>query len=303
MANGSRTSIWGIAEATYGTTPATPSMSRLRFTGADLGIDKDTLSSKEIRSDRQVTDFRMGQNKAGGSLSAEIMDDTFLDSIIEAVMCGTWTADVLKNGTTRRSFSFLEYFEDLGAGNTPYHLHKGVEFGSMEVKLQPNGLATIDFDTISQSVTVGAAAPTDAVLGTASTSTAMDSFTGVITEGGSGVAVVTELSFKVDNEIDRKFVIGSRDTLRPSMGSSVVTGSITAYFDDKTLLNKFLDETVSSLAVSVTDGTNTRGFEFPKIRYTGGRPTVKDDGPLTVTLPWQAVYDSVLGASMKITRS
>jgi hypothetical protein len=306
MSNGSRVSAYAIAEATYGTTPATPSMARLRMTGIDLGTDKDTLSSKELRSDRQVTDFRMGQNKVGGTISAELVDDALLDALLEATLCGTWTADVLKNGTTRRSFSILEYFEDLGAGNKPYHLFTGVEFASLEVKLQPNGLATIDFDTIGKTATRSETAPTGATLAEASTTSAMDSFTGSLTEGGSGNIIVTEVSFKVDNGMDRQFVIGSRDTIRPSIGMSNVSGSLTAHFDSAALLDKFLDETLSSLAVAITDNAgvpNTRTFTFPSIRYTGGRVPVKDDGPLIVTLPWQAVYNDSLGAAMSVART
>lgn len=303
MADGSRHAAYYVKETVYGTVPTNPTMAKIRHTGCTLGIDKDTLSSAELRDDRNISDFRMGQNKAGGSIDMEALNDVGFEDFLAAVLCSDWATNVLKNGTTRQSFAVLRYFGDLAAGNKPYHISTGVEFASVDVKITANALVTAKFDTIAQSYTAGEAAPTGSTLSAATTTTPMDAFTGAITEGGSSIAVVTEVSFKIDNNMDRRFVIGSRNTIRPSVGRCNVTGSLTAYFESIVMLDKFLSEADSSLSVQLTAGTDTLTALFPKIRYTGGKPDVSGEGPITLTMPFQAVYDSSTGAAIQFTRS
>jgi hypothetical protein len=71
-----------------------------------------------------------------------------------------------------------------------------------------------------------------------------------------------------------------------------VTGNITAYFDNDTLLNKFLNETESSLLMSVTDAAgNTFGAYLPKVKYTGGQPDISNEANSTLAMPFQALQD------------
>ena len=93
MANGSRHDAYLIAEATYGTTPATPTFLKVRHTGTNVAANKDTLESEELRSDRQTVDFRYGQNKNGGTIDVEIAADAALDVLLEQLMGGAWTAN------------------------------------------------------------------------------------------------------------------------------------------------------------------------------------------------------------------
>lgn len=303
MANGSRHSMYYIVEATYGTTPNTPSMTKLRHTATTLGLQKDTLSSNELRSDRNVTDFRMGQNKIGGKIDLEVINSADFEDLLEACLCGTWSTNVLKNGTTRRSFSLLKYYEDLGAGNTPYHLFTGLEVASVNVKIPTNGIATASFDFIGQGLALSESAPSGATLGSASVTQPMDSFTGTVEEGGASIAVITSMNFTIDNGLDRRFVLGSRNTIRPDMGKCMVSGELECFFESKTLLDKFINDTNSSIKVTLVEGTSTLMFEFNEVKYTGGYPEVPDDKALILKMPFQAVYDAVDTATIKVTRS
>lgn len=303
MANGSRHAAWYIKEVAYGTTPATPSMTALRHNKFDLGVDKDTLSSAEIRADRNIADFRMGQNKAGGSFEMYSLNDAGLEDFLAAALGSDWATNVLKNGTTRTSFSILRNFGDLGAGNTPYHLFDGCEIASFDLKVGTNSLATFGFEVINQGFSTSESAPTGATLGTPSTTAPMDAFTGVVEEGGASIAVVTEFSLKVTNNLDRRFVVGSKETLRPSEGRFVCTGEISAYFESGALYNKFINDTASSLKVALTEGTSTLEIFVPNIKYTGSRLPVNDDGPIMLKMPFQAIYSSADACALRITRS
>jgi hypothetical protein len=65
----------------------------LRRTTCTLELTKDTFQSSEIRSDRQIGDYRHGARRASGSISGEWSPGTYFD-LIEAAMRGTRVAAV-----------------------------------------------------------------------------------------------------------------------------------------------------------------------------------------------------------------
>ena len=131
----------------------------------------------------------------------------------------------------------------------------------------------------------------------------MDTFTGTVQEGGAPIAVITEANIKFDNGMDRRFVIGSRNTLRPSRGRFSASGSITCYYESAAMLDKFLAGTASSLSLQLSNGTESFTLYLPNIKYTGGRVAVKDEGPITLNMPFQAIYDGTTGGAAKVTRN
>mgnify|MGYP005982164861 CR=1 FL=1 len=59
-----------------------------------------------------------------------------------------------------------------------------------------------------------------------------------------------------------------------------------------------------TLVFTLTDGEagNSMKFTIPKIKYTGGQPDVGDEGPITLSMPFQALLDSAAGGALKIER-
>lgn len=310
MANGSRHSMFQVLESSYGVTPATPAWKPIRHNTTNIGLTKNTLQSEELRSDRQIADFRHGTRQVGGEIAVELSYGSF-DDALEALLCGTWAevgvtgsdGDVLKVGTTRRSFSVLRHFEDLGAGQKPYHLFTGVEYNTFKLSVTTEAIVKATFGVVGKDLALAESAPAGSTYAAATTAAGMDSFTGVLTEGGSQIAIVTEIELTLENGVEPRFVIGSKTSIRPSIGRSVATGQITAYFEDATLLEKFINETSSSLEFELGDGTNTYTFSVPKLKYTGGQPDVQGEGPILLTMPFQAVLNASDATQLKITRN
>jgi hypothetical protein len=72
FANSARAALTYVKETTYGTTPASPAMKKLRYTGGDgPQHSKNALISEERRSDRQRPIGRHGMNRVGGSIESE----------------------------------------------------------------------------------------------------------------------------------------------------------------------------------------------------------------------------------------
>ena len=70
----------------------------LRRVSASLALQKDTYQSAEIRSDRQIGDFRHGVRRVVGSVSGELSPNTYAD-LIEAAFRGTRVAALADSNT------------------------------------------------------------------------------------------------------------------------------------------------------------------------------------------------------------
>lgn len=303
MANGSMHALYMIKEVTYGVTPATPAFLAVRHTKCGFGISRDTLVSEELRSDRQVVELRTGQNKVGGNLDIEIAADAQFDELLSGLMGAAWATNVLKAGTTRTSYSMLRHFTDMtGGGDKKFQLHTGMEVNSLDLKVASGKLAQGTFNFMGQSLSASTTAPAGATFGNASTTAPMDSFTGSVTEGGSANGVITELSLKIENSLNQRFVLGSRDTLRPQIGRSVATGQLNVFFETSTLLDKFLADTASSLNFTLQAGTKSYAFNLPNLKYTSGQADVQGEGAIMVSMSFQGVYSSGDSSQLVITR-
>jgi len=81
-------------DSTWGTVPASPTLQNLRFTGESLKQDTDSVASREIRSDRQVTDFIRTGVRANGSINFELSYGTYDDFMRAGLLSAAWTSPV-----------------------------------------------------------------------------------------------------------------------------------------------------------------------------------------------------------------
>jgi hypothetical protein len=164
-------------------------------------------------------------------------------------------------------------------------------------------MVTGSFGVIGSGFTTSGSALGSSTYSAETTTAPFDSFTGSITEGGSAIAVITALELQIDNGMEALYVVGSADTLLPSIGKSSVTGSVTAYFENTTLIDKFISETSSAIQFTLTDAAgNDYIFSLPNIKYNSGNPEVSGPEAITVTLDFVALYNSSDASQIKITR-
>ena len=301
IATGSRHNLAFILESTFNTTPSNPGFTPIRHTGTTLGLSKDAVESEELREDRQIAHFRHGNKSVTGDINFELSYGG-LDALIEATLCGTWsgaTPNVLIAGTTRRSFTVERHHQDIGK----FLRSTGCQFNYMSLSVAPNSMVTGAFGVIGAGFATAASALTNATYSAETTTAPFDSFTGSITEAGGAIATVTALELAIDNGMEALYVVGSADTLLPSIGKSSITGSVTAYFENTALIDKFINETTSSIIFTLTDAAgNDYIFELPKVKYNSGNPEVSGPGAVTVTLDFIALFDSAAKQQMKVTR-
>ena len=301
IANGAQHSLHYVSESTYGTTPTTPSFKPLPHNSTSLGMTKDGIESEKLRGDRQVEDFRHGNKSVAGDIVGELEYEAF-DDILEAVLCGTWATNVLKSGTTRRSFTVERGFNDLA---TPeYHRHTGCEFNTLGLSVSPNSMVQCTFGVVGKDLTANTTKVTGSTYAADSGNQPFDSFTGSINEGGSSIATVTAFELNLENGLEPLFTVGSQTTTRPSIGKSRATGTLTTYFESKSLYEKFLNETSSSIALTLTDlDGNSYLIELGNVKYNSGQPDVGGEGSVTIAMEFVALYDDTDGSNLVITRT
>lgn len=313
MANGSRHTLYAAKETVYGETPANPVLDTVRITGTTLGLSKDSLQSEEIRGDRQIADFRLGNNQVAGDINFELSYGSFDQFLQAALLAPVWAEDTpaagtdqIKVGTTRQSFTFVRHFGDLEAGSKPYYIYRGVEINNIQLSITPTAMITGSFSVVgkSQEVAANLTALGTPVIHPPSTTVPLDSFTGTLLEGGTAIAVITEISLTLENGIEPRFVVGSKNTIKPSVARSNLTGQVTAFFEDSRLVDKFINEEDSSIKFTLPDAEgNLMTFVIPRLKYTGGQPDVDGEGSITLSLPFQALLDSTTGSNFFIQRT
>lgn len=286
-----------IAEVTFGTTPGTPQTQLFEVTNFDGDMTAEQLTDPSIRSDRQTGFSRRGNSGTEGNIEFALCPDNY-DVFLEAVTGGTWTTNVLKIGNTARSFAIEEGFTDIAQFRT----FNGVTFNTLKLDVTPDKLVSGSFGFMGSATAAFVGTSIDT---TPTAITAKDKFFhegGTITEGGSAAAFLTGISFEMTNNIAGNYALGNTGYRSMSLGKVSVTGTVTALFESVTLYNKFKGSTDSAVAFTLAAGAETLNFNFPKVKYTSGKLTRGDSGPVLVELGFEAVYDTSSASSLVITR-
>lgn len=299
FSQGSRSSLSFVTEVTFGTTPA-GDFANLPFSTHTLNLTKDRVAGNDIQADRMPRVDRHGNRQVAGDIVVDLRDGVY-DAFLESAMLGAWSTNVLKVGVTPKFFSIEDYAADIDQAR----LFTGMTVSTMGVSLAPNQMVTTTFGMIGKDMTIGATQKTQTA---AANNAPFDAYSGDIAIGNVGsssaVAIVTGLDFTLNNSFAPTFVIG--DSAAPSLeyGRAEVEGTLTAYFEDAALINRFLNETETELEVSVNDptGTNAYSFLFPRIKINSADVPV--DGPTSriINLSFVALYDATEGSNLVITR-
>ena len=301
FAQGSRSSLSFITEATFGTTPA-GNFTNLPFSTHSLNLTKDRVAGTDIQADRMARVDRHGNRQVGGDIVVDLRDGDF-DSFLESAMLNTWDGitNTLKVGTTPKFFSIEDYAADIDQAR----VFTGMSVSTMAISLAPNQMVTTTFGMVGKDMAISATEKTqDAASGAAP----FDAYSGDISIGNVGgaapVAIVTALDFTLNNSYAPTFVIGDDSAPSLEYGRAEVEGTLTAYFEDASLINRFLNETETEIEVSVNDptGANAYTFQFPRVKINSADVGV--DGPTSrmISMSFVALYDTTEGTNLKITR-
>jgi hypothetical protein len=287
-----------VVESVFGTTPGTPQMNLIDFTGYQATLNAEQLNSNNITAHRQISFSRRGNTGVEGTLTVEMCPDNY-DWALENLFRNTYSTNVLKPGNTLTSYTIEEGFNDIAQ----YQIVTGARINSMSITVSPDSLVIAEFGFMGAGASALSGTPLDA---TPTAVTAKNSFFhegGTFTEGGSTIATLSNISLEITNNMAGNYGLGSTSYRSFSDGKFAVTGEVTAYFESAALYNKFRNSTATSLEFTLVAGAESLKFEMSNLVYTGGNFDTGAEGPVTTTLQFTALYDGTDAASIVITRT
>ena len=377
--------ITSNAQAVSATDPGATGGQILRRVSSSLKLAKDTYQSAEIRTDRQIQDFRHGIKRVTGSLSGEFSPKTYFE-LLEAAFRGTKAAalslsntdftsivsdnatssftvtsgnpvtsglrigDIFRpaglaatannatnflitgfatvnnrqinvspppvtdatpdatftltsNGATGKSifvpsstfvprkFAFEIHNSDLDVSR----LFTECRIGGFTLQLPATGLGTIELPVMGRDMETYSAgtAPFFTAPAAGTTTGLFAAVNGLLRVGGVTVGVVTGLNVQMDLNPESNAVVGQNFVPEIFLGRANVTGQVTAFFEDLTLINQFKNETeVSILAYLTTTSVQPApalSIYLPRIKWGDGNVADQGEGGQSITLPFQAL--------------
>ena len=304
FSQGSRAGLSYVAESTFGTTPGTPSLIQLPYTTHSLDLTKERVTGTDIQPDRMQRVDRHGNRSVAGDIVADLRKGDY-DAFLESAFFNTFSTNVLKIGTTPKFFSI----EDAATDITQFRLFTGMAVSSLAVSIRPNQMVTGTFSMVGKDMTISGTS-VDAIKTAASGNAPFDAYSGALSIGNAGgslssSAIVTGIDFTLNNALAPTFVVGSASTPQLEYGMATVEGTITAYFEDATLINRFINETETGLQVVVDDPTGSSDYTwlFPRVKINGASVPVDNPTSRIVTLPFVAPYDTAEASNIVLLRS
>lgn len=198
------------------------------------------------------------------------------------------------SGHTDVSYSMEHWFNDIGQSE----VYTGIKFDKVALDLPPTGMAKVSFDTMGQNVTT--ANTRYFTSPTAVTSNGIvAAVNGVLLVNGAVQTVVTGLSINIDPAFSGDPVVGANTVPNLFAGPVTVTGQFTAYFTDASLRDLFVNETETSLVVSLTTDNTANAdvltLTIPRIKL-GGQQKSDGTGGIVQTFPFQALLNTAGGS-------
>jgi hypothetical protein len=309
---GSRSALSFIPEVTFGVTPSTPTFVELPYTSHSLNLTKQRVSGTDIQADRMLRVDRHGNRSAAGDIVVDLRGGSGsnagnYDGFLESAFMNTFSTNVLKVGTTIKTFSIEDSANDTGSTDA-FRLFTGMGVSQLAVSIKPNSMVQATFSMVGKdmaaSLTTAATALTAAAV-----NKPYDAYSGTIKISDAGgtlasIAIITGIDFSINNSFNPTYVIGSATTPQLEYGSATVEGTITAYFEDISLINRFLNETETAFEVQVDSPDTTAGttFLFPRIKINAADVPVSGTGSRVISLPFVALYDTTEATNLKLTR-
>lgn len=286
-------------EAAWGTKPGTPAGYVIPVTAiAGDWWKRELLPNPTLRGNRNPMAPVRGNSTISGSfttpLGLEWIGWILKHAIGDMATSGTNPyTHISKCGFNEAAAGAMELGLTIEIGHTgisQYHYYTGCRLNGFTITGSSEGVCTLDVQVVGQDYTQDTSS-LDATP-TSYTEVAQDHFNMTMEEGGSSIASIKSCSLTFSNNMDTsQFVVGSAGTVGSMpAGVASVTGSITALFEDDTLLTKAENHTESDLDLIWTSGASSLTLIVPELVYSPASPVISGPAGVECTLNFQGYY-------------
>jgi hypothetical protein len=178
-------------------------------------------------------------------------------------------------GHTDKSFTVEEWYADIAQSE----VFTGCKVNTAAVSVPSTGLVTCDFGFMGKDMAQTGTSAYFSSPTAQGTSGIFAAVNGALVVNGVPVAVVTDLSFNINRNMQNATAVGSNSLVEMFEGRILVDGSFSAYFQDATLRDLFKDEVEASIVVAMTT-SNDKAADFvsialPRVKINSN---TRDDG-------------------------
>lgn len=209
------------------------------------------------------------------TVSETVVDEASTSAVLYGCRLRNWYSDVAGGGFVDKSYTVELKPADL---SSIFANQRGMTIGSLDLDIASRQIVTgaftfmgFQFATATSTIGTGAASA-------ATTTNVINATSNVasLMEGGTALAnAVKSLRLQFNNNLREQAAIANKYAIGIGGGQFVVTGTIDPYFEDKTLLDKFINHTETSLRVDLQDPAGNRYvISLPSLYYGG-----QDAGP------------------------
>lgn len=206
-----------------------------------------------------------------------------------AVVGKTLIMPTAKADIMRRSFTFEHSYDDVDFSQ----VFTGVRIGRWALALPPTGIATCTFGTMGQDMTTyeGGSSPYFTAPTAQTATPVLAAVDGTLRVGSTDIGVITGLNIDLNLNLSADPVVGRNTVPEIFYGRSAVTGTMTAFLENGTLLGNFVDEDEISVHafVAVPGTTNFLSIFLPRIKFSGAEIQNQGEQGLPINLPFQAL--------------
>lgn len=290
--------VAGISGSNTDFTSLTASSSTSSFGGASGSfITKGFKQGDVVRlSGAGLPAANVGKNFRITALTATQM--SVFPPPVDMTAQATFTLSVqgkkLLNGTQKRSFTLEQLHGDIGMSEQ----FTGCRVSQGQFKAPPNGMATVDFDFVGvgANVLTAAASPYFITPTAAPITGALAGPSGSIEIAGTQLGIVTSLDFALNNSCSTNAVVGSTSSPDVWYSRAVLTGNVSAYLTDASLIQAFLNESEINVTTELDALPPAGGgasdflcFNMRRVKFSACTKSVAADGGVIATFPFQAL--------------
>ena len=309
MSSGDSVILRLLPEVTPGTTPVDDvNWREAPFLSESLSIDRNFVESGLVTPHSQTADLPIVGSAIGGTINTELRELDYDLVFASLFRQDNWTADVLKFGTTRKTFSIEVEFQDLG---TRYKQLTGMQAYQGTFTFTRGEIAQVNmtFEGL-----VGTASVTTSLVG-AGTSTAEPTRPSFQTGAGistldikntATTATVRSVVININNNLRGLDGLGSDDKTDVVFGAIQVTGNADFYLGTESF-GHFVDKLNNTNSDLTIRSTLSNGafyeFDVPNLKWGSGNPGAQGRSTdVMVNLEFTGIYDNTELSSLVLTR-
>ena len=293
-----------VRETVLGTTPSSPDVKTLPFNSCTVSAEQNMTSPQTLTGRRDPVEPILGNINVGGEIVVPldvnaigwILAMAFGNPTTTTVSTGVYQ-HVFKPGNTQPSVSL-----ERKLSNGDYYVDRGCKVSSLGFNFGGDGELVTNVGILGCSEIVDDS-PLDASP-TAITLDRVNNFQAALKEGGSNIAIATELGLNINFGLDENgyAIGGGGQRSRINEGLIEVSGSLTAFYDDDTLIAKAIAATETSLQVKLTKGSNSLTIDIPELLFARKSPSIENATGVMQSLNYNGYYkDNSDGTAIKFT--